>query len=146
MRVRRAQDGSRARSAAVSLDGTPAELEAGKGIVGVVIAGPATTSARPEVAALQALSDGGGPAGLVTLRAMPIVRRAPARPPHPLRLYLESKGVGIAEGARLIDVSERALLFSDSSWIAAIGSATTCSTSSAISISSRASTVSWRPT
>ena len=47
--------------------------------------------------------------------------------------------------ARYSDVSERAFRFSDSSQVAATGSVTTCGTSSASSISSRASAVSWSP-
>ena len=45
--------------------------------------------------------------GAAQLRAMPVVKRVP--PLHPLRILLEERDVGIAEGARLLGVSERSL-------------------------------------
>ena len=67
-----------------------------EGLVDGVIAEPATTSTRSDE-----------PPGPAKLRAMPAIRAVTPR--HPLRIYLEVRGVGIAEGASLLAVSERLL-------------------------------------
>lgn len=83
-------------------DGTeppPHREGASEGNLVGIVAGPATvTSTRLDVTY-----------GLDALRALPLVPPRGEAPPHPLRLFIDARGVTVKDAARHLGVSERLL-------------------------------------
>ena len=107
---RHAQETSGQAFSFASARGPSNDLDAAQGDCGgVVSADPASASTRGDTSAAPDLLSlaPDGPPGLALLRAMPVVREV--LPIHPLRVYIVSRGLGLAEAADLLGVSERSL-------------------------------------